>query len=473
MIVLGRYELFDVLASGGMASVHLGRLRGDDQFARVVAIKRLHPQFSRDPEFAGMLRDEARLASRIRHPNVVPVVDIIAEGGELSLVMEYVPGESLARLVGSGVPPSIACSIMLGVLSGLHAAHEACDESGHALDLVHRDVSPHNVLVGTDGLAHVIDFGIAKARGRSSMTREGDLKGKLAYMAPEQIRRAPVTRAVDIYAASATLWELLVGRRLFDADDEAGLIVQLLTGASEPPSGLAAGLSPEVDAVIMRGLAREPTRRYPTARAMAEALEKVLAPAPHAEVARWLDVTAHDALVARALAMAAAERGPRDLAARSAAPHESTAIIPLESGEMTAIMATDPLRAPGSVRTAESRAPASRGAARSVRWNRVVLAALGLVLVLLGLGRVFAYPRPKAPIDVPASPPPETRAPPPEIASSVIADPPPSSSVVAGPRPNAPVSPPLRARPRPVHAADCDPPYTLEHGHKVFKRACL
>ena len=438
MVVLGRYELFDVLASGGMASVHLGRLCGDDSFARVVAIKRLHPQFARDPEFAGMLRDEARLASRIRHPNVVSVIDIIAEGGELSLVMDYVPGESLSRLAATArVPPAIAASLMLGVLAGLHAAHEACDETGRALDLVHRDVSPHNVLVGTDGLAHVIDFGIAKARGRSSMTREGDLKGKLAYMAPEQIRRAPVSRAADIYAASATLWELLVGRRVFESEDEAGLIVQILGGATDPPSRFAPDVPPAVDAVVMRGLAREPTRRYPTARAMAEALEQALAPAPHAAVAAWLEANAEDALLERARAMEAAERG--EALSRPQAVAEP-------------VPATYPVRR---------------------RSMRLALVVLGLTVFGV-VGGILAFARAGSRVVEPASlTAVDAAAAPTATVAAVLPDPPPSAaSAWSVPRP--PSSPPSRGHARPPRPPpNCDPPYTLENGHKVFKRACL
>jgi eukaryotic-like serine/threonine-protein kinase len=440
MTALGRYELFDVLASGGMASVYLGRLRGDDAFARVVAIKRLHAQFAGDPEFSGMLRDEARLASRIRHPNVVSVIDVVAEGATLSLVMDYVPGESLARLARAGrVPPAIASSVMLGVLAGLHAAHEAADEDGRRLDLVHRDVSPHNVLVGTDGLAHVIDFGIAKARGRSSMTREGDLKGKLAYMAPEQLRRATVSHLVDVYAAAATLWELLAGRRMFEADDEAGLIVQVLSGASEPPSRFAGDVSKELDAIVMRGLAREPTRRYPTARAMAEALEQALPPASHAEVAAWLEAVAHDALLARSHAMAAAERGE----GAHLAPPEPEAATTTYRGRRSPL--------------------------------RLALVGLGLLVVCGGIGGAFAFARAGARLAKPAPSESAVADSPPASVAAPADDPPLAGSASAGPRqgpPVSPVRPPSRPRTRPPRP-DCDPNYTIENGHKVFKRACL
>src|SRR5689334_18826919 len=159
-----------------MATVHLGRLLGPVGFSRTVAIKRLHSQFASDPTFVSMFVDEARLAARIRHPNVVPTLDVATLGGELLLVMEYVPGESLSGLMrtvfeaGERIPPPVTAAIVCGVLEGLHAAHEARTEDGEPLDIVHRDVSPSNVLVGTDGIARVLDFGIAKAAFRVQTT---------------------------------------------------------------------------------------------------------------------------------------------------------------------------------------------------------------------------------------------------------------------------------------------------------------
>src|SRR5262245_60206940 len=174
--IIGRYALHDAIASGGMATVHLGKLLGAVGFARTVAIKRLHAQFAKDPDFVAMFLDEARIAGRIRHPNVVPILDFVQDDGELLLVMEYVHGESLARLArswrtstGQGVPVPIALSIMSAALYGLHAAHEATDERGAPLDIVHRDVSPQNILVSHDGVARVVDFGVAKAAGRMQM----------------------------------------------------------------------------------------------------------------------------------------------------------------------------------------------------------------------------------------------------------------------------------------------------------------
>ena len=193
-LVVGRYAICDAIASGGMATVHLGRLIGPVGFSRTVAVKRLHPQFAHDPDFTSMFLDEARLAARVQHPNVVPTLDVVLANDELLLVMEYVRGEALSRLVraarerGERLPPRIVGAIASGALQGLHAAHEAVDEKGRPLGLVHRDMSPQNILVGVDGTARVLDFGIAKAEGRAHATREGQVKGKLLYMPPEQLQ---------------------------------------------------------------------------------------------------------------------------------------------------------------------------------------------------------------------------------------------------------------------------------------------
>ena len=163
-------------------------------------------------------------------------------------------------------------TILFGALEGLHAAHEARDAKGEPLDLVHRDVSPHNILVGTDGIARVLDFGVAKARGRAQTTRVGQLKGKLAYMAPEQLR-GKVTRRTDVFAASVVLWEALTGTRLFQGDDEGEVVDQLLHKEIPSPRQYAPAVTRELEEVVMRGLAREPARRFATAREMAIALE--------------------------------------------------------------------------------------------------------------------------------------------------------------------------------------------------------
>jgi serine/threonine-protein kinase len=305
-LIVGRYAIHGEISSGGMASVHFGRLVGPVGFARTVAIKRLHAQYARDPDFVAMFLDEARIAARIQHPNVVPTLDIVSTDGELFLVMEYIQGETLSRLQralrerAAAVPAPIAAMIVAGVLHGLHAAHEAKDERGKPLNIVHRDVSPQNVIVGIDGVPRVLDFGVAKAAVRLQTTREGQLKGKLAYMAPEQLAAGVVTRLSDVYAAGVLLWEALTGRRLFEADTEGHLLSLVLKGHVGRPSEIDAKLAGPLDDIAMRALERDPQKRFQTAREMGLALERSVALAMPSEVGEWVESIAREGLAIRA-----------------------------------------------------------------------------------------------------------------------------------------------------------------------------
>ncbi len=290
---IGRYVLFDTIASGGMASVHFGRMLGPVGFRRTVAIKRLHPHLATDPAFVTMFLDEAHLAARVQHPNVVGTIDVVSNAGELFIVMDYVQGESLSRLLGAAKktdeqPINVAVGIIDGALYGLHAAHEATSEGNEPLGIVHRDVSPQNILVGIDGVTRVADFGVAKAVSRLQSTRDGQLKGKSAYMAPEQLLRKGVDRRADVYAATVVLWEVLTQRRLFVADDVPGVIHAVLEDTVVPPSHWNADIPAELDAIVMRGLARNPAIRFATALEMVSALERVVPPAPPHEIAAWV-----------------------------------------------------------------------------------------------------------------------------------------------------------------------------------------
>jgi eukaryotic-like serine/threonine-protein kinase len=299
---LGRYALYGEIAAGGMATVHLARLLGPVGFARTVAIKRLHPHLAKDPEFVAMFLEEARLAARVRHPNVVATLDVVSDDGELFLVMEYVAGESLSRLVrkarerGELVPPKYVVGIMSGALEGLHSAHDAKSEKGQPLGLVHRDVSPQNVHVGTDGVPRLLDFGIAKATNRVQETRTDQIKGKVAYMSPEQLAKGAIDRRADVYSASVVLWETLTGQRLFKADDVPSLVYAIINEEVQPPSSIVPDLPPGLDAIVMKGLSREADDRWSSAREMAAALEQALAPAPAREIGEWVHSVAGDAL---------------------------------------------------------------------------------------------------------------------------------------------------------------------------------
>jgi serine/threonine-protein kinase len=313
---LGRYLLCDEIAAGGMATVHLGCVVGAGGFTRTVAIKHLFPQFARDAELVAMFLDEARLAARIVHPNVISVQDVVVDGPDLFLVMDYVRGAPLsvlhrrARERGTGVPAPIAARILCGALSGLHAAHEAKDAEGVPLEIVHRDVSPQNILVGSDGVARVFDFGVAKAAGRLQTTRVGQLKGKLSYMAPEQISDERVSRLTDVYAASVVYWEALTGRRLFYSSDDRTTFTKVLSSPVPAPSSIVRGLPPALDRVVLRGLERDPARRYPTANDMVEAIRKYARIASSSEVGEWVASLAKEELAREARLVAAIEGVP-------------------------------------------------------------------------------------------------------------------------------------------------------------------
>ncbi|MDI1443395.1 serine/threonine-protein kinase [Polyangium sp. 6x1] len=287
---IGPYEVIAELASGGMATTYLARKTGEVGFERLVVLKRVHPHLLKEPSLRDMLGDEARVAASMRHPNVVPVEDVVDASGELCLVMPYVESLSLgalldaARGAGERLPPAVASRILLDVLAGLDAAHEAKDLRGEPLEIVHRDVSPRNVLVGTDGRARLIDFGVAKAARRITQTQSGIMKGTIAYMAPEQLRRRELDRRADVFAAGVVLHEAITGERLFDGRDEADVLIGVLADEIPRLSEAALGLSPAIDQVLESALSRDPDERFASAAAFAEALERALSPAPPREV---------------------------------------------------------------------------------------------------------------------------------------------------------------------------------------------
>jgi tRNA A-37 threonylcarbamoyl transferase component Bud32 len=289
----GRYTILGSIAKGGMATVYLGRVTGSAGFSRLVAIKRLHPELAAEREFVAMLVDEARLASQIRHTNVADTLDLVVADGAFSLVLEYVEGDSLSALLRrvkkseEKVPLPIAISILYGVLRGLDSAHDARNDDGGPLGIVHRDVSPQNILVGVDGIPRVIDFGVAKAIGRFDSTRPGEIRGKFSYMAPEQMQGRPVTRQVDVYSAGVVLWELLAGAKLFDAEDSRVICAAVLSGVVRPPSSVNPDVPAALDAVVLRATARELGERYLTARELLAEIEK-FERASDDEVGAWV-----------------------------------------------------------------------------------------------------------------------------------------------------------------------------------------
>ena len=262
-----------------MGAVWFARLQGSYGFQRDVAIKTIIAEHSSNPAFRDMLVDEARIASRIDHPNVATMIDFGEHHGILYLAMEWVDGDSLARLhrkamrAGSVIPTALVLCILADACAGLHAAHEVCGDDGEPLGIVHRDVSPQNILVSTSGTTKVIDFGVAKARFRVHQTdrKLRQVKGKLAYMAPEQASTQPVDRRTDVWSVGAVLYRFLTGRPAHDAGSPIGTI--LLLSSSPPPPPLPASVHPALAAVVRRALEPTPADRFPTALALKEALE--------------------------------------------------------------------------------------------------------------------------------------------------------------------------------------------------------
>ena len=302
----GEYRIYAEIGVGGMASVHLARFLGIAGFARTVAIKRPLPSLLQNVDFRRLATREALLAARVQHPHVVTTLDVVDSGSEFLIVMQYVHGEplsaltALARQRGERVPVEIAVTLVGGVLRGLSAVHQARDERAQLLHLIHRDVSPQNILCGVDGVARLADFGLARAAGYTALSNAAEFKGKLTYASPEQVELRPLTFASDLYALGVVLWELLSGERMYRDRTAPELVAQLLRGDVAPPSHFAPELSPALDGVVLRALARDPGQRYESALAMAAALESCVRPASVEATAQWVSELAWESLQARA-----------------------------------------------------------------------------------------------------------------------------------------------------------------------------
>ncbi len=280
--MLGRNELLATIGEGGMARVILARQRGPMGFEKVVVVKVIHPDFAADSAAVGMLLDEARVAARIDHPNVVQTYELGEASGSFYIVMEYLAGESLQRVLksvslGASFDPRMAARIVADAAGGLHAAHELCDTLGNNLGLIHRDVSLGNIVVLYNGCVKVVDFGIAKSRDRvSNTTQRGQLKGKYAYMSPEQINDDPMDRRSDVFSLGVVLWECLAQRRLFHADNVPGILMQILDDKRIPPSHYCPNVPRALDDIALRALQTDPDKRFATAYDMKRALEDVI-----------------------------------------------------------------------------------------------------------------------------------------------------------------------------------------------------
>jgi eukaryotic-like serine/threonine-protein kinase len=281
-VKIGRYRVLCELGQGAMAVLYLGRAVGPGSFERLFAIKMIHEHLCRENAFIQMFLNEARIAARLHHPNVISVYEVDVDQGRYYLAMDYVSGENLALTLkhtwnrNRPFPFDIASYVIASACEGLHAAHELKDVQGAPLDVVHRDVAPQNIMIGYDGTIRVMDFGIAKAADQVSQTRPGTMKGTVAYMSPEQIRGEPLDRKADIFALGVVLWETTVGKRLFKSTNDINTAARVLRMNVPRPSSLRPGYPERLEEIVLRALARDTNERYQTTRELGEALQDYL-----------------------------------------------------------------------------------------------------------------------------------------------------------------------------------------------------
>ena len=469
-----------------MATIHLAHLMGDVGFSRIVAAKRLRPELARDEEFVAMFLDEARIASKIHHRNVVPVLDVVTSGDEVILVQDYVHGaplslvQQLAAAARTRLPIPVAVAIACQILAGLYAAHATADELGIPLQIIHRDVSPQNVMIGTDGTVRLLDFGVAKAAMASHVTRVGMFKGKIAYAAPEQLR-GRATQQSDLYAVGVVLWELLVGQRLHPSSrGQEAQLARILRGNIPPITrALAterawlgdqawdqlAALAP----VLERGLAIDPRERWATALDMEVSLAAAVTPAPPAAISTWL----------RSIASEFLDERDRLIASEEVSWRRGTGSIPRpltteDHATITAAEAPRALRRPyrlgaavvvGSVLTGAALACAIALATPDLATSSATTAmpahalAPALALQLAPSPREHPLVHERTVAREPPPPPPRVEA--------------------VGPPPGAPPVPHRRALRRvhragsPRAAGPCSPPYYFHGAKKLWKPGCV
>lgn len=415
---LGRYELVGTLGAGGMATVYLGLTTGEGGFQRLFAIKVLHHYLMSEPQFIEMFLDEARIAAALRHPNVVPIVDLGTHDGAYYVAMEYVEGCSLATLLNKHArerPPRLLVPLMLDALAGLEAAHAAVDDAGQPMRLVHRDVSPQNILIGVDGTARLTDFGIARASTRVNTTQPGSVKGKYAYMSPEQFgNSAELDQRADIFSAGSVLWSMLTARRLFQADHDAATIHNIMKLEVPAPSRI--GLRPPgvFDAVCLRALERDPAQRFATAQAMEDALREAAARAgglaSRREIAAWVVETMAAELAATRAAIRGAALGPGRRPSHVRI-HGTSSVTSSSGASGAAGRARAPSPADGcgdagiDLDDAEPGEALGRGsadvpAAAASRWRRVAAVGAGSVLCTIIAGVLWMMLRAPEPTAV-------------------------------------------------------------------------
>jgi serine/threonine-protein kinase len=397
---LGRYEILMPVAKGGMAAVWAARLVGSRGFQKVVAIKTILPGLSDDVDFEAMLLDEARLAARIRHPHVVEIVDLGEEDEWLYLVMGWVDGETLFTLnkrakQRGGIPLPILLRILSSACAGLEAAHELRDDKGQLVGLVHRDISPQNIMISFDGIVKIVDFGVAKAAGRSHETRVGGvMKGKVPYLSPEQLEGRKIDRRADLFSLGILAYVMVSGRHPFKGETDAKTMENICARAPVPLRDLVPDVNPELEAIVLRALEKDPDARWPSCAEMQRALDqtasKLGTSVTDGDVARFVRELMGDALAERNAALAeaiqradarAATPAPAKAkpAARGGAPLPATfeGILPVALEDAAAPARVDLYTpAPAAPVTSSTLAPLAPGGARR-------RSPLGLLAVLL------------------------------------------------------------------------------------------
>ena len=474
---LGKYQLLRRLATGGMAEIYIARAEGMAGFEKLVVLKRILPQHAESEDFIRMFLTEARLAATLHHPNIVQVYDIGEDAGTFFFTMEWVKGQDLRKLVRAArkaersLPLEHILLVVTGVAAGLEHAHEQTDPEGRPLGIVHRDVSPSNVIVTYDGAVKIVDFGIAKAASAQSATVAGTLKGKIPYMSPEQCRGETVDRRSDVFSIGTLLWELTTGLRLFSGDNEIAVLNRVARGDVPRPSSVRPDYPPGLEDIVMKALESDPTRRYQTAMDLQIELEdfarEVRLPVSSARLAKFMRE-----LFADDLASLAAWRAADRIDPSASLSHPAT----LSGNERTVIDGNDPpsdqrsgtptpqsmssLHShPGGVTVSGSDSGVHR---RPRRWPWAVgatgLFAVGGFAAVMTTGLLEPHRAPAAtePVvtltaEVEAEPEP---TPTPEVEPAPVLDPAKSAPTAASPTP--PADPPAAAEPEPSEPPPTD-----------------
>ena len=456
-----KYVLLGHVATGGMADVFLARQSGPAGFTKECVIKRILPHLGRDQQFVTMFLDEARLSARLNHPNIAQVFDLGQVGEDYFIAMEYVHGVSLERVIAEArirgehhLPYGVGARIVASIADGLEHAHNAADENGKPLGMVHRDVSPSNVVISFDGVPKLLDFGVAKAATQEARTEVGVVKGKVWYMAPEQMQLQPIDRRADVFSLGAVLYELTVGERPWPGDILAQVGMRILKEEPRPPTRVHADYPEQLETILIAALAKEPDERTASARALQSQLERFLVNtkhhATHNEVAAYLrERFADDFKRLRNAAPTPSREEPK----MAQQPRSHTG--PLTIGDPSSVLG----EMPGGGGTQR---PKGEGGA----WILLVMLALvvtvGIALIALRrheLGKekaaapdmARAAPPPPSPPSLDAAPSPPAQAPGTSAAAPGQPSPPTQAEPGDSPsvRPLVPLAPPVKAPPKP------------------------